>query len=133
MAQRAAQRERLAAPEAAVAAASAENPETPVALHPSTGTNIGIPSWVQPSAHRLLVGDADQSDALRESAQVGLVCFTSQNLMLSDSTRVVPEQLFQRLPVRVGFEPYYQAGIVLGKLKTAAATAVSMFQTPQRW
>ena len=31
--------------------------------------------------------------------------------------------------MHVGFEPYYQAGVELGKLKSAAATAVSVFQT----
>ena len=67
MAQRAAQRERLATAEAAVAAAAAETPATPVALPPSTVPNTGIPSWVQRTAHRLLIGDADQRQALRES------------------------------------------------------------------
>ena len=97
MAQRAAQRERIATAEAAVAAAAAETPATPVALPPSTVPDTGIPSWVLPVAHRLLVGDADQREALRESGQVGLVCFPSQNLVLSDSERFAKQQLFQEL------------------------------------
>ena len=50
--------------------------------------------------------------------------------MLSDSERLAKQQLFQGQPAHVGFEPYYQAGIELGKLKTAAATAVSVFHSP---
>ena len=72
MAERAAQRERLATAEAVVVAAPAETPAKPVALFPSAVANTGIPSWVQPTAHRQLVGDADQREALRESGQVGL-------------------------------------------------------------
>ena len=113
MAQRAAQRERLPTAEAAVAAAAAETPATPVALPTSTVPNTGIPSWLQQTAHRLLVGDLDQREALRESGQVGLVCFPSQNLVLSDSERLPREQLFQGLPVHVVFDPYYRAGVEL--------------------
>ena len=54
MAKGAPQRERFATAEAVVAAAAAETPATPVALSPSTLPDIGIPSWVQPTAHRLL-------------------------------------------------------------------------------
>ena len=50
--------------------------------------------------------------------------------MLSDSERLAQEQLFNGLPVRFGFEPYYQAGVELEKLKTAATTAVNVFQPP---
>ena len=32
--------------------------------------------------------------------------------------------------MRVGFEPYYQEGVELGKLKTAVSTAVNVFQPP---
>ena len=50
--------------------------------------------------------------------------------MLSDSERLAQERLFQGLPVHVGVETYYQAGVELGKLKSAAATAVNVFQPP---
>ena len=129
-AKRAAQRERLATAGAAVPAAAAETPARPVALPPSTVPDTGIPSWVQPTAHRLLVGDVDQREALRESGQVGLVCFPSQNLVLSDSERLAREQLFHGLPVHVGFDPYYRAGVELEKLRTVGTTAVSVFQQP---
>ena len=130
MAQRAQQRERLATAETAVAAAAPESPATPIALPPSTVPDTGIASWVQPRAHRLLIGDAEKLEALRDSSQVGLLCFPSQNLVLSDSQRLAPEQLFQGLPVHVGFDPYYRAGVELGKLKTVVTTAVTLFQLP---
>ena len=74
MSHRASQWERIATAEASVAAAAAEIPASPVALTHSTVPDTGIPSWVQPTAHSLLVADAYQRDELRESGQVGLDC-----------------------------------------------------------
>ena len=113
MVQRAAQHKRLETAEAAVALAAAETPATSVALPLTTVPVTVIPSYEQLAAHRLLVRDADQREALRGSGQLGLVCFHSQNLVLCDSQRVTREQLFHGLHVHVGFDPYYQAGVEL--------------------
>ena len=123
-------RERLATAEAAVAAAAAETPATSVALPPTTVPQTGIPSRVQTAAHRLLGGDADQVEALGESGNVGLVCFHSQNLLFSDSEPRTREQLFQCLPVHVGFDPYYRAGVEMGKKQTVAPMKVRVFRQP---
>ena len=130
MAQRAAQPERLATAEAAVAAQAGETPAKSVALPPTTVPDTGIPSWVKPVGHRLLVGDSDQREALRECCHMGLVCFPSENLVFSDSERVTWELLFQGLRANVGFDPYYQGGVELGKSRTVVTTAVSVFRQP---
>ena len=70
-------RERFATEEAGVLAPAAETPATPVVVGTSTENDTGIPSWERSSGHRLLVGDADKREAVRESGQVGLFCFTS--------------------------------------------------------
>ena len=106
MAQRALQGERLAAAEAAVAAAAEQTPATSVALPPSTAPNTGITCSVQPVAYRLLLGDAEQREALGETGQASVVCFPSKNLVLTDQDRLALEQLFVGLPMSVGFDPY---------------------------
>ena len=90
IAQCAAQGERVATAEAAVPAAGAEPLERQWP-YPLQLPITGLPSWIQLTAHRLLVGDADQQEALRESGQVGLVCFHSQNFVLCDSKRFARE------------------------------------------
>ena len=70
MAQRALQRERLAAAEAAVAAAAAQAPTMWVAFPPSNVPNTGISLWVHPMAYRVFVGEADQREALPETGPV---------------------------------------------------------------
>ena len=83
-AQRAAQRQRLATAEAAVAVAPGDNPAMPIDLPPATVPQTGIPSWVQPPALRLLVCDADQWEALGESGKVEVVSFPSENIVFSE-------------------------------------------------
>ena len=115
MSKRVEQRERLATAEAAIPAAEAETPATQVALPPSSVPDAGIPSWVQPVTHPLLVGDSDQTDARPESGQVGVACFVSKNLVLNDSERFTRAELFQCLPVHAAFDAYYQPVGEVGK------------------
>ena len=60
MAKRALQSQRVASAEAALSAAAAQTPVTFVALTTSTVGKTSIPSWLQRTAHHLLVGVADQ-------------------------------------------------------------------------
>ena len=93
-------RERLATVEAAVPVAAPETPATSIALPPTTVADTDIHSWVQLAVQRLLFGDSDQREALMESGQMGLGCFRSQNLVLSDSDRLTRDHVFQGLPLR---------------------------------
>ena len=81
-----------------------------------------ILSWVEPTAQPLLVEVADEWDALRESAQLGLLCFPSINPLFSHSERLPGEKLFQALPARAGFEQYNHRDVELGKLRTVETT-----------
>ena len=92
--------------------------------------NSGIPSWIQLTAHLLLVGDADKRQALRDSVQVALVGFPSESLILSDSERLAREQILKDMPGAVGLEPYYRACVELGKSKTVVTTEVIAFRPP---
>ena len=87
----------------------------PVALQNKTVATTRVPSWMEPTAHRPLVGYPDQRESHQERAQMGLVCFPSEALLMHDPTRLSSEQLFLCLPTHVAFDPYYQAGLELGK------------------
>ena len=80
---------------------------------------------MQPTTDRLPVHDPDEREPIRESGDLGLVCFPSEAVALSEPERLSWGQQFQGLPTHVRFYAYYQAGLELGKARTRATVAAS--------